>query len=181
MNRNDYLIKKTLYYTQAKRLVLKNPVNTARIKILLDLYPDAKFIHIYRNPYIVYASTLHFYKSTVEAFMFQKVSDEEIENNIYRIYKEMMCSYFKEKNLIPAGNLVEIKYEDLESDAINQLKRIYSSLDLQGFEKVKKNFLNYLKSLNDYAKNKYNLTKNIISKIRNKWGYFIDKWNYDIP
>src|SRR5262249_51044992 len=42
-----------------RRLVLKNPVNTARIRLLRALFPDAKFVHIVRDPYQVFASTLH--------------------------------------------------------------------------------------------------------------------------
>ena len=44
-----------------KPLVIKNPHNTGRIKGLLDLYPNAKFIHIYRDPYNVIPSTYLMY------------------------------------------------------------------------------------------------------------------------
>ena len=46
-----YFLKKVAYYHKGKRLVLKNPANTARIKLLFEMFPEAKFIHIYRNPY----------------------------------------------------------------------------------------------------------------------------------
>ena len=40
-------------------LVLKSPPHTARIRLLLDLFPDARFVHIHRNPYVVFRSTKH--------------------------------------------------------------------------------------------------------------------------
>ena len=67
---------------KGKRLILKNPTNTARIKFLLELYLEAQFIHISRNPYVVYMSTIHFYKKMVQAFSFQNVSDDDLENYI---------------------------------------------------------------------------------------------------
>ncbi|MHA2430527.1 MAG: sulfotransferase family protein, partial [Promethearchaeota archaeon] len=146
----DYLLKTATLNMRGKQLVLKNPVNTARIKILLEMYPEAKFIHIYRNPYIIYLSTRHFYRKALEAFMFQNVSNELIEDNIIKIYKKMMISYFKEKKLIPGNNLIDIKFEDLESDTIRQLKRIYNKLNLQGFNKSKKRFVNYLEQIKSY-------------------------------
>lgn len=177
----DFLLKKATYFMKGKRLVLKNPVNTARIKFLLEIYPDAKFIHIYRNPYEVYASTRHFYKTTVEAFMLQHITDEEIEDNIFEIYSKMMHSYFLESKLIPKGNLVEVKFEDLEADPISQLQRIYDSLELNGYEQTESKFLDYLNSIQSYKKNKFNFTKKIIDNVKTHWNFTIEKWGYPVP
>jgi hypothetical protein len=177
----DYVLKKATYFMKGKRLVLKNPVNTARIKFLLDLYPDAKFIHIYRNPYEVYTSTRHFYKTTIEAFMLQHISDKEIEDDIFRIYSEMMTSYFLESKLIPQGNLIELKFEDLEADPLFQIKRIYDELHIGGYEKAEPRFLEYLQSIKNYRKNKFVYSKEIIKKIEKNWGFTIKRWNYNVP
>src|SRR5207249_345241 len=40
-----------------RRLILKSPPHTCRIRTLLELFPDARFIHIIRDPYVLYAST----------------------------------------------------------------------------------------------------------------------------
>ncbi|NEQ43497.1 MAG: sulfotransferase [Leptolyngbya sp. SIOISBB] len=52
------ILKKATFFSEGKQLVIKNPSNTARIAELLKLFPNAKFIHIYRNPYDVYTSTM---------------------------------------------------------------------------------------------------------------------------
>jgi len=177
----DFLLKKATFFMKGKRLILKNPVNTARIKFLLDLYPNAKFIHIYRNPYEVYASTRHFYKTTIEAFMLQRITDEEIEQNIFKIYCKMMKSYFIESKLIPQGNLVEVKFEDLEQDPIYQLQTIYEQLDLTDYQKVEPNFLKYLHSIKNYKKNKFHFSQELIDKVNDHWGFTIKKWGYQVP
>jgi hypothetical protein len=177
----DFLLKKATYFMKGRRLILKNPVNTARIKFLLDLYPNAKFIHIYRNPYEVYASTRHFYKTTIEAFMLQRITDKEIEDNIFKIYSEMMISYFTESKLIPKRNLVELKFEDLERDPLYQVRRIYDELHLNGYEKAEPKILKYIQSIKNYKKNKFTLHKETIEKIYQHWGFTIQRWDYNVP
>jgi len=176
-----FLLKKATLYMNGKRLVLKNPVNTARIKYLLEMFPDAKFIHIYRNPYDVYGSTQILYQKMMRAFMFQKISDKDLEQDIFRLYSEIMKTYFKEKELIPKGNLVEIKFEDLEIKPLDQLDKIYSALNLTGFENAIQCFKNYLKTLINYKKNKFELDNQTIEKISKNWKFTIDKWGYDVP
>lgn len=176
-----YMVKKTTLNMGGKRLVLKNPANTARIRFLLELFPKAKFVHIYRNPYVVYASMRNFYRKTIEGFMLHNVKEKEIENNILSVYKQMMISYFKEKSLIPDGNLIELKFENFENDTINQLNGIYSGLEIDGFERAKLKFLSYINSLKNYKKNSYLISQNAIDKIKQHWSFTIKKWQYDIP
>ena len=176
-----YLLKKITYYNKGKQLILKSPANTSRIKTLLELFPTSKFIHIYRNPYTVFVSTKNFYKKAIQIFMLQKLSDEEIENYIIDIYKKMMTDFFRDKQLIPERNLVEVKFENLEEDPISELKNIYSRLNIKGFSKIKPIFLEYLNSIQGYRKNEYKFTKKIIQKIEKSWSFTIDKWDYEIP
>jgi hypothetical protein len=175
------LLKKATYNMGGKRLILKNPSNTGRIKTLLEMFPEAKFIHIYRNPYIVYLSTLNFYQKAIKFFMLQNISNKEIKRNIRFIYKKMMESYFKQRELIPEGNLVEIKFEDFEKQPLKFLKKIYNTLDLKGYMKNQKKFASYLKSISSYQKNSYQFTQKVISVISKSWSGIIDKLDYSIP
>jgi len=55
-----YFIRKVqLFRGTEKRLLLKSPVHTARIKLLLKLFPDAQFVYIHRNPYDVFRSAVN--------------------------------------------------------------------------------------------------------------------------
>ena len=177
----QYLLKKASYYMGGKQLVLKNPVNTARVKLLLNMFPKAKFIHIYRNPYIVFASTLNFYEKAIKPFALQDIPRPLLEKNIFWIYKTMMESYFKEKSLIPKENLVEIKFEDLEANPLEQVKYIYDGLNLDGYSRVKFKILRYIEKLKDYKKNIYYFTEEMINKVKINWKFAIRKWKYDPP
>jgi hypothetical protein len=54
-----------LTYRYDRTLIFKSPAHTGRIRLLLDLFPDAQFIHISRNPYTVFQSTRKLYKTAV--------------------------------------------------------------------------------------------------------------------
>ena len=48
---------KKLTWKYHRPLILKSPGHTCRVKLLLELFPDAKFVHIRRNPFRVFQST----------------------------------------------------------------------------------------------------------------------------
>lgn len=175
----DIIKKATI--SENKRLLLKSPTNTARIKILLEIFPNAKFVHIYRNPYSVYSSTKKLYSSLLPVCELQTINEADIEANILYFYQETMQKFMQEKWLIPEGNLVEVKYEDLETQPLVQLSRIYQKLDLPGFEQTEAKFAKYLNERQSYKKNQYTLSEQAIAKISQAWSFTIDMWDYDVP
>ena len=50
--------------TAGRRMLLKSPVHTARIKLLLELFPDAQFLYIHRDPFTVFKSAAHMADTT---------------------------------------------------------------------------------------------------------------------
>ena len=138
------IAKRLSLYNGKKVLVFKNPANTARIKILLELFPNAKFIHIYRNPYVVYCSTKNTYKKLLPNHSFQDVEEKELESNIFIIYQRLMHAFFKKKSLIPAKNLIEIRYEDLIGNEIEIIKTIYEKFELFDWDNAEKEIKKHL-------------------------------------
>ena len=54
--------KALTFANRGRRLVLKSPPHTAAYPTLLKLFPDARFVHVVRDPYAVYPSTLHLWR-----------------------------------------------------------------------------------------------------------------------
>ena len=181
--KKDYLkfMKTVTYSNNGKRLLLKNPANTARIKILLEIFPDANFIHIYRNPYKVYLSTIKMRNRVLDKLALQKASEEEIEKQIIENYKRLMNSYFEQEKQIPKNKLIGIKYEDLVSDPIKQVKMIYSKLKLPGLKNALPEMQKYLERQKDYKTNVYSIDKKIIERVKNNWNFTIERWGYKPP
>ena len=179
-NRYNQLLQRITLCNNGKQLLLKNPYNTARIGLLLSLYPDAKFIHIYRNPYDVYASTRHMHEKT-NFITLNDIDQKEIDDRIFSTYTEMMANFFEQARCIPEGNFAETKYEDLIANPLKQIEEIYKKLSLDGPHSKQKRFDDYLRSIENYKKNIFTLDKQRIQKIYRQWQRTIDMWGYKAP
>jgi hypothetical protein len=171
------ILKKATIRFEGKRLVVKNPSNTAKIKALLALFPNAKFIHIFRNPYDVYTSTMGFYEKLLPYYTLQTFRMAEVENQVFEFYRTLMERYFAEVSLIPSGNFIEIRYEDFETNEMAYLKQIYQKLDLGGFDAAKDKFQRYIDAQANYQKNQYSLDANTKARIYQQWKESIDRWS----
>ncbi|MTJ35856.1 sulfotransferase [Dolichospermum sp. UHCC 0260] len=138
------LIKKITLGVQGKRLILKNPPNTGRIKTLLELFPDGKFIHLMRDPFKVYASNLNMRKKYFPLYGFQTISEAEISEDILWSYQKIMGKFLEDKNTIPPENLIEIKYENFLGNEMEYMEAIYRQFDIAGFEEASPTFREHI-------------------------------------
>jgi hypothetical protein len=181
--KQNYLtfMKAVTYANNGKRLLLKNPANTARIPTLLELFPNAKFIHIYRNPYKVYLSTIKMRNRVLDKLALQNANQEEIKQQVTENYKRLMKSYFEQKKHIPKENLVDVKYENLVANPIKEVKKIYTQLDLPDLQSALPEMQRYLEKQKDYKTNVYRIDEQIMKHVKNNWKFTIDLWKYDRP
>lgn len=172
------LFVRKLTLKNKKQLILKSPPHTCKISLLLDMYPDAKFIHLYRNPFDVFKSTQRLYDSTVPGFYLQKPK-EKVVDTILKNYSRMYDSFFQEKKLIKNQNIIEQSYEELAEDPVKQIRLIYEHLQLPGFEEFLPSLKKYVDSIANYKKNKYSsLSKDLKEKIVREWGRSFEEWGY---
>jgi len=174
-------IKTVTLANPGKRLLSKNPPNTARITALLELFPEASFIHIYRNPYKVYLSTKKMRQNVLDKLALQNASQEEIEQQVIKNYIRLMDSFFEQQEKIQKGKFVEVKYEDLISNPIEQIKKIYSTLKLPDFEDALPEMKKYLEKQSDYKTNVYAIDDKIVQHVYKNWKFTIDRWKYTPP
>ncbi|MBQ7646521.1 MAG: sulfotransferase [Clostridia bacterium] len=176
----DRMLKKASHYNKHKMLLLKSPDNTGRMTELYRMYPEAKFINIYRNPYTVIRSTMHLYKSVFDLWTLQDLPDEEtLEDMVIDNFKRMYESYFKALKVIPEGLVYEIRFEDFEKDPYPYLKEAYEKLDLGDYEKAKPGFEEYMKAEKDYKKNEYDYPERLKQKVDEKLGFFFEHYGYE--
>jgi hypothetical protein len=181
--KNDYqlLIKKSLNHTHRKIYLSKNPPNTGRIKLLLEMFPDAKFIHIHRNPVEVFLSTSKFFNQMLPHLTLQKMTEREIEDMIFPLYKNLMSDYFEQKKSIPEGNLIEISFDQLEENPLEVLKKVYDGLNILNYEMALPNFIKYLEGMKQYKKNIHRIKKDQLDRIQREWSPYMTALNYQIP
>jgi hypothetical protein len=172
------LIKISLWNTKGIQFLSKNPPHTGRISTLLEMFPKAKFLYLKRNPYTVFESTRSFFTNTIQPLRLQDITPEEIEKNAVEIFRRLYYKYEAEKQLIPPGNLVEIKFEDFEADPFGMTETIYKKLDLPGFQESKESIRRYLDKKKGYKKNDYTYDGRTLEIVDKNWKMALDGWGY---
>ena len=171
-------LRKATLANGGRPLVLKSPNNTGRVPHLLHLFPEAKFIHIVRNPYVVYQSMRHMYRKTLPLFQLQDMAIEDMEEHILYAYRVTMQHYLHDRALIPKENLAEVRYEDLEQRPLLELERLYAELALPGWEEAQGPIRDYLHTLSGYQKNRLQSASADLDRIREEWKFAFDIWPY---
>ncbi len=90
----------------------------------------------------------------------------------------MFEKFFKEKDLIPNSNLIEIKYEDFIQEPFNNLREIYLKLNLSGLDSSEDNFKTYLDTQRNFQTNIHELDDDLKQEISQRWQMTTDKWGY---
>ncbi len=175
------LLRKLSYLNHGKRLIFKNPASTSRITMLKELFPNAKFIHIRRNPYAVYASSRARLPRMVSAFSLNDAPELDYDAITLRSYRELMTSYFDQRKGIPEADLLETSYEELISDPEKVIRQIYSKFGLERSATTIENHSRYLEAQTSYQKNTHLLTHSQIQEIESQWGFALKEWDYGYP
>ena len=123
----EFMQRLTVHYQRP--LVLKSPAHTARVRWLLEWFPDARFVHIHRHPYEVFASTRRLY-DTVDWFWTLQERRGDHDAVILRQYGALHSAWLEDRGRIPAGRLYELPYDALAADPIGALRQVYTALDL---------------------------------------------------
>lgn len=174
-----YFVKKMTLKYKGKQLFLKNPTSTYRINHLLEMFPNAKFIHIYRNPYKMYSSTLKFYREVFAIYALQTWDDDELQEGILENYAEMYEIFNEERKLIPKGNLVEVQYEDFIESPYQHIKKIYKKLKLRNFREYEQAFKDYIKTQEDYQPNNHKISDDVITRVNSYWDFVREQHGYN--
>src|SRR5205807_2681055 len=96
-----------------KPLVLKSPPHTARIPVLAPMFPGARFVHLVRDPYVVFASTVNLWRTLFALHGLQKPTFAGLEEYVLATHVRMQQRLEEGRRLLPPAQFYELRYEDL--------------------------------------------------------------------
>jgi len=169
-----------LTFKNPKRLVLKSPPHSCRIKTLLKMFPDARFVHIMRDPYVVFPSTVNLWKSLYRKHGLQTPSFAGLEEYVFSTFTRLYRKMEHGIPLIPRGRFHQVHYEDLVADPIGEMEKLYERLDLGGFEEYVPRLKEYLADNSGYETNRYQLDPRQRAEITRRWGDVIRRYGYEM-
>jgi hypothetical protein len=171
---------KKLTFRFGRRLALKSTSHTAKIHILLELFPDARFVHISRHPYKVFQSYRYFLTYMSRHFSYlQKPDMNNLDEYILQHYTEMYDAFFNDIHNLSENRFHAIKFEDLEKSPLSVMEALYERLELPGFDVVRSKIIRYIDCISSYHKNEYpELTFEEKNKISKAWRRSFEVWDY---
>jgi hypothetical protein len=180
--KDDYrhLIKKTSLKHNGRQLLIKSPGNACRMTALQNMYPNARFIFIHRNPYDVFYSSRKLWNTLLDNLGLQDFDKSERDSEIITVYKKLMSRYLRQRNQIPEKQLAEIRFSDFVSNPTRELQDAYNQLNIDGFEQAQPYFEQFLNEKTGGKSSHYDYEPHIIEQINDHWEFAFEQWNYSI-
>jgi omega-hydroxy-beta-dihydromenaquinone-9 sulfotransferase len=175
----EFFLKKVSYRYKEKTLLLKSPANTGRLREIHEVFPDARFVHIHRNPYEVYQSCERLYEKILPMLGFHKADNEKIRDYIFYFYEQIYKKYLRDRALIPANQWYEFSYEEFVKDPVKTMQSAYDHLELPGFAEAKSFFESEAADATSYQKNSYStLSAADKTRINQQWKFAFEAFGY---
>jgi hypothetical protein len=174
-----FLAKLTFWHE--RRPILKSPYNTGRVAILRELFPEAKLIHIVRNPHHVFRSNMHLAQQGHVVFQLQDPDpSDSYETRFLDNYRDLEAAYQRESRLLPASDVADIRFEDLERDPIRVIRDAYAQLQIEYTHAFHRRLEEYVRDLGGFKKNRFEpLPDDQQAAIDLGMADFPRRWGYD--
>lgn len=162
------------------RVVMKSPSHTYRVPALLELFPDARFIYIRRDPRAVYQSTMHLRKTMFSENTLGSMRPDVWSEETLYLYEKCIRRYESTKHLIPPGHLFELRFEDLETDPFRTLQDLHQSLGLEGWQDTESVARGECEKLTAYRKNSYRMPAETRQLVESRLKWVFDLYGYPL-
>ncbi|MDB4334849.1 sulfotransferase [bacterium] len=169
------LVKK-LNWSTGKSVLFKNPFHSFRIAQLMQLFPQAKFIHIYRNPNDVIPSTQHMWNVVGTQNLLKGKWLAPTVSSVANLYNKILIEVRSQLAQLNSNQSVEITFEELEKSPSQTIQKVYEKLGLSFTDQYNTELRAYCEGLKTYKKNKYTLQQGDQDKIKEILGETIPEY-----
>lgn len=178
--RHYLLLLRKLTFWRARRPLLKNPFNTARVALLAEMFPRARFVHIYRHPSTVYRSNRHMAAEAHPLLQLQDpVHESRYMSRFLGHYRAMEDAFYRDAAKLAPSQVAEVRFEDLERDPAAEIRRVYRQLELTVDPRFEERLKRYLATVADYRKNRFQpLPADEQAAVQEAMGPYFGRWGY---
>ena len=172
-----YIVNKLSIAHGDTRLVLKSPMNTARVELLARLWPRAVFVHVHRHPLDVFASSRRLWQTILRLSALQKIAPEAVDEMIIDVYEHVNRRYLEQRAAVEPGRIIDVAYEDLRTDGLATIDRVYREL---GLGPPPTNGIVAHISANPAPRFKpRNIEAELEATLQSRWAFAFEAWDYD--
>ncbi|MEQ8769497.1 MAG: sulfotransferase [Phycisphaerales bacterium] len=137
--------------TPSRRLLLKSPGHTARVRELKEVFGDRiRFVHIVREPEAVIRSNTRMARQ-LEGYALESPPRPQDTRRVFvEEYARTDAAAREQLAAIGAGHVAGIRYQDLIADPVGEMERIYAELGLGWSDTVRDSMVAYLREVAAY-------------------------------
>ena len=143
------------------------------------MFPRARFIHVVRDPYVVFPSTVHFWKTMYECYGLQRPDEFAVREQVFADFAHMHDRLEETRQLIGADRFYELRYERLVADPVVEMQALYDALELGDFSAVRPAIARYAERSKRYRTNEYEVDSATKREISRRWSDYFDKHGYE--
>ncbi len=145
-----YLIKTSMLRSGGSVFISKNPPNAFRIPLLLEMFPGAKFINIFREKEETLHSFMRFFTEVIAGIGLQRYDNTAFRKSLERLYNLYFQYYNRDKKLIPPEHLIEMDYQDLLDNKYGVTEMIFDRFAPDRKEEAMKNVEHFLREMGTF-------------------------------
>jgi hypothetical protein len=151
------------------------------VRTLLEMFPHARFVHIARDPYKMYASTIKLWQALNTEEGLQCVRDDAwLADSVVDSLRRMYDAYFEDRELLGPNQLVELRYEDLVAEPRSEIRAIYERLELGDFARIEPALAEHLSDVRDYRTNRHRaVDPEVRDRLRMAWSRYFAEFGYE--
>ena len=159
-------------------LLAKNPFHSFRIRLLLDIFPKARFIRIHRHPFSVVPSTMNLWNIMQRDNTLNRMVHKHTVGEICRGMNCMSESIAAATTGLPPGSYAQLRFEELEKDPVTSLRELYAALGLSFPEDMPVKINEFMAQNHDFKKNRFEISADDKILIKSELNDYMKKYAY---
>ncbi len=164
----------------APRWLLKCPAHMAHVQVIKKVYPDAKFVHIHRDPMKSLASGASL-TSALRKNSVDKINLSVVGAEVANVNANVIDEYLSQRDSIADADIVDVYFHELMSDPKALIEKIYKHFEFEFDEGMHAGIDRYLidNPRNKHGSHKYSLSQFALleGQEREKYQNYMERFN----
>lgn len=128
----------------SKHWLLKCPSHLGKIQTIKKVYPDARFVHIHRDP-IKSLSSGASLSSALRKDYVKSINYAQVGAEVARANSQVVMRYLAMRDEVAKQDIIDVYFKDLISSPVSMIKQIYEHFEFDGGNNIEGWVDSYLK------------------------------------
>ncbi|MBY5972871.1 sulfotransferase [Ferrimonas balearica] len=168
------------YLAPDRQLLLKSPGHTMRLAEVLRAFPQARFIHILRDPYEIAQSNILTAEGMTATQTLRRTmpARADLEDGVFRAFRAFHEAFERDRALIPEGHYTCIRYEDLRRDPKAVIQGVYDAIGLGEADALEPALDRMLSARKGYRVNEFSMDTALARRVEREWAAYFRRYGY---